>query len=200
MQEHQAVDGEPGDEYGADDESRGAHHSEEPQRLLREAHEEEDRENVENPVGVLAHRVTAVVAVVRRLRNIDFDAAEALPPCEHREKSMLVPVQGNFLEHAPLHGANAAAEVIEMLSSGSDQLVEDITPQHLEAASAPWPPAPDGDIRLVERSHQLGDLGAMNLVVGQRRHDHSARHTLKTNQKRRDNTKTLGETDDDEIL
>src|SRR3569833_3818923 len=113
---------------------------------------------------------------------------------------MLVSIQGDFLEHAPLHGASAAPEIVELLASGSDQPVEKITPHHLEAASNPWPPPSDGEIRLVERPYQLDDLDAMHLVIGWDGHDHAPRGPLKTGHERRGFAKALREADDDDVL
>jgi hypothetical protein len=87
-----------------------------------------------------------------------------------------------------------------MLPTGSDQLVEDLTPQRLETATHPRPAPADSEIRLVERPHQLTDLGALHLVIGRHRHDRSSRSALKSGHERRGFAKALRETDDDEIL
>ena len=60
-----------GDQHGADAEGRGAEHAEEAQRLLREAHQEEDAEQVEHVVRVFARPIDARVAVLRRLAHGD---------------------------------------------------------------------------------------------------------------------------------
>jgi hypothetical protein len=177
-----------------------SHHAEESQWLLREAHQEEHSEDIEYPVGVLAHRVTAVVTVEWRLRQVDLDDAEALPVREHREKPMLVAIKRDFLEHAPLHGTNAAAEVVETLATSGNQTVKRITAHHLEAATDSWPTAPDSQIGLVERIDQFADLDALDLVIGRDRQNHTSGRTLKSCHERSSLTEALREADDNEIL
>ena len=97
----------------ADDEHRHADHPEEAQGLLRESHEEENGEDVEQSARVLARLVDALEAVLRRLPDVDLADSESLPVREHGEEAVLVAVELDLLQDAPVEGARAAAEIVE---------------------------------------------------------------------------------------
>ena len=113
---------------------------------------------------------------------------------------MLVAVERDFLQHAPLHGTRAAAEVVETLAAPCDQPVKSITAHQLEAAADTRPTAPDRQVRLIQRFHQLADLGTLDLVIGGRGYDHTAGRTLKSRHECGGLAKALGEADNDEIV
>src|ERR1700733_13828879 len=113
---------------------------------------------------------------------------------------MLVTIEGDFLQHAPLHGTSPAAEVVETLATRGDQPVKRITPHHLEAAADPRPAASDGEIRLIQGLHQFADLSTLDLVVCGPISYPAPGRPLKPRHERGGLTKALGKADDDEII
>src|SRR6185437_12713039 len=103
MAEDEAVDRKPGDEQRAHEERRHPHHSEESQRLLREAHEEEHRADIEHSADVLPQPIATLQAIERRLPQLDLSHFEANTARQHRQEAMLVAVEIDLVEHPALH-------------------------------------------------------------------------------------------------
>ncbi len=144
MPEDQAIDRQPGDQHGADGESGRADHAEKAQGLLREAHQEEHREDIQHPVYIVAQRIAAVVTVARRLLKIDLDHAETQSVGQHRQEAVLISIERDLFQDAPLHRARATAQIVEPLARdrGNDPM-EGVPAHPLESPSGARPATAD---------------------------------------------------------
>ena len=166
LAEEQPLDDDPGDEQGANGEQAEPDHAEEPERLLGEANQEEDREDVQETARVDAGLVDAFVAVLRGLPDVDLADAEALAVGEDRQEAVLVAVELDLLQHAAVAGAGAAAEVAELeAGNGTEQAVESRAPHPLEGAAGPRPATGDCEVAVGECSDQVRQLVGLDLEV-----------------------------------
>src|SRR6185437_3322433 len=196
MAEDEAVDRKPGDEQRAHEERRHPHHSEESQRLLREAHEEEHRADIEHPADVLPQPIATLQAIERRLPQLDLSHFEADTARQHRQEAMLVAVDIDLVEHPALHRPRAAAEVVEALAGDPCQeAMEEIPPKLLEAAARPWPAPPDREVGSAQRAHQSADLATADLVVRRQCENGTATRALESGNERGGFAKPSGEAD-----
>ena len=113
LAEQHPVHSQVSDQHRADTEGRRAEHAEETQRLLREAHQEEDAEQIQQVMHVFARAVDAPMAVLRRLPHRDLADAEAEAHRQDRHEAMLIAVQIDFCQHLAPHRADAAAEIAQ---------------------------------------------------------------------------------------
>src|SRR5262245_2384598 len=134
MAQEEAVEYEPCRDERAQPEGNRADHAEEAQRPLRETHEEEHAEDVESATNVIARRGVAVEAVARRLPHVDFDHTKALTIRQHGQEAMLIAVQRDLFQHAPVECPRAAAKVAIVLAGYlPENAVENLPPHSFEA-------------------------------------------------------------------
>jgi len=201
LAEQHAIHSQVRDQHRADAERHGAEHAEEAQRLLGEAHQEEDAEQVEQVMHVLARPVDAPVAILRRLPHRHLADAETEPQREDRQEAMLVAVEIDFFEHLPPHRARAAAEIAQPRAGHPvDEAMESRASHASERIAVPRRAIADGHVGRAQSSEELANVGRLDLRVRRQRDDRAAARAFEAGGQRRSFAEIAREIDDREFL
>ena len=148
-------------------------------------------------MDVFAQPVASFKTIPGRLADVRLDHAEPLPMGQHGEKAVLIPIEVDLLDHAPLHGARPAAQIAQPEAGHRAYRPMKHRPtQRFEPAAAPRPTTSDGDIAGGECIHEGGDVAAFNLVVTRQRHDDRAACLFESGHERGRLAERPGEADD----
>ena len=102
-------------ENGATTQKERADQTKEPQRLLGEFCQKEERRNIEYPPEVDSGSINPRLGVARMLRHRHFIDQESFPQSEGRDETMQIAVQREGLRYRSLHDSNTAGHVMETL-------------------------------------------------------------------------------------
>jgi len=201
LAEQQPIQTEIRDQHRADAERRSTEHAEEAQRLLGEAHQEEDAEQIEQVMHVLARPIDAAVAVLRRLPHRHLVDAEAEPHREDRQEAMLIAVQIDLFQHLAMHRAYAATEIAQARAGDEvDETVECRAPHAVERVAIARPPIADRHIGGAQPCEQLANVARLDLWIGGQRDDRAAARALEAGGERCSFAEVARQVDDREFL
>jgi len=201
LAEQQPIRTQVRDQHRADAERRSAEHAEEAQRLLGEAHQEENAEQIQQVMHVLARPVDPRVAILRRLPHRHLADAETEAHREDRQEAVLIAVQIDFFQHLAPHRARAATQVAQSRAGDPvDESMEGRAAEAVERIAEARRAIADRHVGSAQSREQLANVGRLDLRIGGQRHDRAAARALEARSQRRGFAEITRQIDDGEFL